>query len=189
MAATERMLSADSPARPAARAAGHAEHGHGQLAVSLDGRARERRRVVEGPVVFEAAAHGAWLRITANVFGKILGQYGAGAFAIFVVEPSEIDRLTPAGERFRILNNFVDFTLAELSRAEIAVWLVLYRDTRDGTARTSMVDLARRAGCSRRAVVTAVKALEKLGLIKIVHRGGIRRGPSRYCVRSLVKDA
>lgn len=67
-----------------------------------------------------------------------------------------------AGERFRVLNNFVDFTLAELSRAEIAVWLILYRDTRDGTARTGMTDMARRAGCSRWAVVSAVRKLEKL---------------------------
>jgi hypothetical protein len=44
----------------------------------------------------------------------------------------------PAGERFHVLNNFVDFTLAELSRAEIAVWLILYRDTRGGTARTGI---------------------------------------------------
>ena len=57
-----------------------------------------------------------------------------------------------AGERFRVLNNFVDFTLAELSRAEIAVWLILYRDTRDGTARTGMADLARRAGCDRSTI-------------------------------------
>jgi hypothetical protein len=91
-----------------------------------------------------------------------------------------------AGERFRTLNNFVDFTLAELSRAEIAVWLILYRDTRDGTARTGMADIARRAGCSRRQIVRAVQRLEKLGLLKVVHRGGFRRGASRYRVNPLV---
>lgn len=90
------------------------------------------------------------------------------------------------GERFRVLNNFVDFTLAELSRAEIAVWLILYRDTRDGTARTGMAEIARRAGCTRRNVVRAVQRLEKLGLLKVVHRGGFRRGASRYRVKSLV---
>lgn len=94
-----------------------------------------------------------------------------------------------AGERFRVLNNFVDFTLAELSRAEIAVWLILYRDTRDGSARTSMRDLARRAGCSPRAVATAVARLEKLGLLKTIHRGGFRRGASRYRVKPLLKYA
>jgi hypothetical protein len=94
-----------------------------------------------------------------------------------------------ASERFRVLNNFVDFTLAQMSRAEIAVWLTLYRDTRDGTARTGMTDMARRAGCSRRSVVSAVQRLEKLGLLKVVHRGGINRGSSRYRVRPFVKDA
>ena len=91
-----------------------------------------------------------------------------------------------AGERFRTLNNFVDFTFAELSRAEIAVWLILYRDTRDGTARTGMADIARRAGCSRRHIVRAVQRLEKLGLLKVVNRGGFRRGASRYRVNPLV---
>src|SRR4051812_26860797 len=55
-----------------------------------------------------------------------------------------------AGERFPVLNTFVDFALSQLSRREIAVWLVLYRDTRDGTARTSYDDLARRTGLGRK---------------------------------------
>ena len=51
-----------------------------------------------------------------------------------------------AGERFAVLNAFVDFAVANLSRAEIAVWLVLFRDTRDGTAQ----DLLRRPRPPRR---------------------------------------
>jgi DNA-binding transcriptional ArsR family regulator len=93
-----------------------------------------------------------------------------------------------AGERFGVLNAFVDFTLAELSRAEIAIWLVLYRDTRDGTARTSYDDIARRAGLNRRNVGRALRRLEGRGLLKIVHRGGLRRGVSRYRVRGMSKD-
>jgi hypothetical protein len=92
------------------------------------------------------------------------------------------------GERFALLNAFVDFTLAGLSRAEIAVWLVLYRDTRDGTARTAMTDMARRAGCARRNVARALRRLESVRLVKIVHRGGLRRGSSRYRVLPLIKD-
>jgi hypothetical protein len=92
-----------------------------------------------------------------------------------------------AGERFAVLNAFVDFALADLSRAEVAVWLVLFRDTRDGTARTSYDDLARRAGCNRRNVGRAVRRLERLGLLKVVHRGGLRRGVSRYRACSLPK--
>src|SRR5262245_4321423 len=93
------------------------------------------------------------------------------------------------GERFAVLNAFVDFALAELSRAEIAVWLVLYRDTRDGTARTSYDDLARRAGLNRRTVGRAIRKLEQRGLVKIVHRGGLGRGVSRYHVRGQPKEA
>lgn len=91
------------------------------------------------------------------------------------------------GDRFAVLNSFVDFTLAGLSRAESATWLILWRDTRDGTARTSMADIARRAGCTRRAVVDAMAKLEAVGLVKVVHRGGFRQGPSRYRLRPLVK--
>jgi hypothetical protein len=93
-----------------------------------------------------------------------------------------------AGERFAVLNAFVDFALAYLSRADIAVWLVLFRDTREGTARTSYDYLARRAGLNRRNVGRALRRLEGRGLLKIVHRGGLRRGASRYRVRGLPKD-
>ncbi len=92
------------------------------------------------------------------------------------------------GERFAVLNAFVDFALADLSRAEIAIWLVLYRDTKDGTARTSYDDLARRAGLNRRNVGRALRRLERRGLVKAVHRGGLGRGVSRYRVSGLPKD-
>ena len=95
---------------------------------------------------------------------------------------------TKARERFAVLNAFVDFALAAMSRREIAVWLVLYRDTKDGTARTSYDDLARRTGLNRRNVGRAVRQLEARGLVKIVHRGGLGRGVSRYRVRGLPND-
>jgi hypothetical protein len=88
------------------------------------------------------------------------------------------------GNRFALLNAFVDFTLTGLTRNEIAVWLLLYRDTKpDGTARTSQVDVARRAGTSERTIRRAIRRLENIGLLKVVHRGGFRRGLSRYRVR------
>ena len=39
-------------------------------------------------------------------------------------------------DRFGVLNAFVDFTMAGLIRSDLAVWLVLYRDTKDGVAQT-----------------------------------------------------
>src|SRR5215468_6388303 len=64
--------------------------------------------------------------------------------------PKEKTRSTKgkAASRFRQLNDFVDVTLRELTHAERSVWLVLFRDTRDGTARTAHTDIARRTGMS-----------------------------------------
>lgn len=85
-------------------------------------------------------------------------------------------------DRFAVLNTFADFTLRNLNRAEIAVWLLLWRDTRNGTARTSQADLARRAGVNLSTVKRAVARLEKCGLLTVVFRGDLWRGPSRYAV-------
>ena len=85
-------------------------------------------------------------------------------------------------ERFAVLNCFVDAGMAELSRAELATWLVLYRDTRDETACASEASIAARVGCSKRAVTTALGRLRQRGLLIQVFKGGINRGPSRYRV-------
>lgn len=91
-----------------------------------------------------------------------------------------------AAGRFGDLNSFVDVTLAELpNRGDIAVWLILFRDARDGTARTSQGDLSRRSGMSVRGVAKALRRLEKHGLLRCVHRGGINKGASRFVVKPL----
>jgi DNA-binding MarR family transcriptional regulator len=52
--------------------------------------------------------------------------------------------------------------MADLSRGELAVWLILYRDTkRDGTARTSLDDLARRGGMNRQTASRSVGRLAR----------------------------
>jgi biotin operon repressor len=86
------------------------------------------------------------------------------------------------GDRFAVLNAFVDAGMVGLSRVELATWLVLYRDTRDETACTSEENIAVRIGCSKRAVTTALGTLRRRGLLMQVFRGGINRGPSRYRV-------
>jgi biotin operon repressor len=85
-------------------------------------------------------------------------------------------------DRFAVLNAFVDAGMVGLSRVESLTWLVLYRDTRNGTACTSEDDIAKRIGCSKRAVVQAVGRLRRRGLLIQVFKGGINRGPSRYRV-------
>jgi len=87
--------------------------------------------------------------------------------------------------RFGVLNEFVDCSMAGLTKAELVVWFTLYRDTRNGTARTSQADIARRGGLSKRAVQYATRRLEKRDLLKCVHRGGLNLGPSRYRVLSV----
>jgi hypothetical protein len=91
-----------------------------------------------------------------------------------------------AGSRFRVLNAFIDFTMGGLRRSDIAVWLVLYRDTKsDGIARTGQADMARRAGISRRTVVRVIGRLEGQGLLVRIHRGGLNRGVSSYRILPL----
>ena len=102
-------------------------------------------------------------------------------------EPQSAKRKT--ANRFGILNGFVDCSMARLSRVDLGTWLVLYRDTRNGTACTAQSDIAKRIGASDRAVRTAINKLIKLGLLVCVWQGGLNRGPSRYRVESLRKPA
>jgi DNA-binding MarR family transcriptional regulator len=85
--------------------------------------------------------------------------------------------------RFEMLNAFVDSGMADLSGAELAVWLILYRDAkRDGTARASLDDLARRGGMNRQTVSRAVGRLARRKMLLVIRRGGLNCGPSTYRV-------
>jgi predicted DNA-binding transcriptional regulator len=98
-------------------------------------------------------------------------------------------RSRKAANRFAVLNAFADYSLAGLKRSEMAVWLLLYRDTKpDGLARTSQVDLARRAGIDERTARRAVESLRRAGLLTVVHRGGLRRGTSAYRVQPVIGE-
>lgn len=86
-------------------------------------------------------------------------------------------------ERFAVLNSFVDFTLAELTGAEVKVWLILYRDTKaNGLARTGQADIARRAGLTVRGAQKAIDRLTAKGVVRVVRRGRLNAGPSVYRV-------
>jgi hypothetical protein len=85
--------------------------------------------------------------------------------------------------RFQCINAFLDATLRDLDRAEMTVWLLLWRDTKpDGLARASQADLARRAGISDRTVRRALIRLHRRGLVIVVRRGALQAGPSVYRV-------
>jgi hypothetical protein len=88
-----------------------------------------------------------------------------------------------SGLRFEILNAFTDRGMADLSRGELAAWLILYRDTkRGGTARTSLYDLARRGGMNRQTASRAVGKLARRKMLQVLKRGGLHQGPSTYRV-------
>lgn len=93
-------------------------------------------------------------------------------------------RFGQSAGRFQLLNAFVDFTMKGLSRNEIAVWLALFRDSKQGIARTSQADIARRMGMSDRTVRRAIRQLEKQDLLFVVYRGRLGCGPSSYRVRA-----
>ena len=96
-------------------------------------------------------------------------------------------RTAATSNRFGELNAFVDCSMADLSRAEALTWLVLWRDTKNGTVRTSATDIARRIGASRKAVTNALAVLRKRGLLRLVHQGGLTGGVSVYHVEPLAK--
>lgn len=90
---------------------------------------------------------------------------------------------TAAAGRFAVVNAFIDVTMADLTPAERSSWLILWRDTKPGgLARTSQASIATRAGVSERAVWTALRALERRGLLRVVRRGRLGQGASTYRV-------
>mgnify|MGYP002623958164 CR=1 FL=1 len=78
------------------------------------------------------------------------------------------------------LNPFVDRHMRNLSRAQLAVWLVLFRDTRNGIASVAHREIARRAGVARETVSRAVTVLKRRGLLRVIAQGGLHDGASTY---------
>lgn len=73
---------------------------------------------------------------------------------------------------FKMLDSFVDEGVRKLTRSELAVHLILIRDTRpDGTARAGLTDLATRGGMSKRSASRAVQDLIERGVLHIVKPG------------------
>jgi hypothetical protein len=104
---------------------------------------------------------------------------------ISTVEPTVRRKTTKRVSRlrFEMLNAFVDSGMADLSRAELGIWLILFRDTkRDSIARASLDDLARRGGMNRQTASRAVGRLARPSILQILRRGGLNCGPSAYRV-------
>jgi hypothetical protein len=87
-----------------------------------------------------------------------------------------------SAERFEEINTFLDVTARTLPRAAVLCWLTLWRDSRNGVARTAITDIAARSGWDKRPLIRSVKTLTARGLVRIIRRGGLGAGPSAYKV-------
>lgn len=96
------------------------------------------------------------------------------------------DRARVAADRFGQLNAFLDHSAGTLERSELLVWLSLFRDVRDGVARTGQAAIAKRVGLSERTVRWAVSRLETKGLLTAVRRGSLSTGPTSYRLHPIV---
>lgn len=91
-------------------------------------------------------------------------------------------RSTKSQERFKILNRFIDDIMGSLNPRQVKVWLCLFRDSRDGVAKSAQAYIAKRCGLKRPTVSTTIAELEELGLVQTVYQGGVNRGISCYRV-------
>ena len=82
--------------------------------------------------------------------------------------------------RWTTFNDFIDHTMAHLTPRQVKVWLVLFRDTRSGSASVAQAWIAERTGLKRPTVSGTIAELEELGLVTTVYAGGLNRGLSRY---------
>lgn len=91
-----------------------------------------------------------------------------------------------SADRFGTLNRFVDITMRDLTPSERLVWIVLFRDVRDGNVKVAQADVATRSGLTRSTVSLAIKRLIERGLVRVVRQGGFRKGMSSYQIRGSV---
>ena len=105
------------------------------------------------------------------------------------VQHAKREKPTQASKtRWQTLNQFVDLVLRDLSGGEVAVWLVLFRDARDGKARTGITDLATRCGMSRRGITKALALLKEKRLVEVIRRGSAAGAPNVYAVRGAPRN-
>ncbi|WP_165700526.1 helix-turn-helix domain-containing protein [Alienimonas californiensis] len=78
--------------------------------------------------------------------------------------------------------------MRQLSHTQVMIWLVLFRDARNGVARASQKWIAERCGVTDRTVRRQLPLLEARGLVEVKSKGGLGRGPSAYIVRALPAD-
>jgi hypothetical protein len=83
--------------------------------------------------------------------------------------------------RFGLFNAVVDYAIRDMHRSELAAFVILWRHAKaDGTVSASIADLARRGGCSRRAIQNGIKRLITKRLLERIKRGTLEGGPTHW---------
>lgn len=102
----------------------------------------------------------------------------------------------PSGEpnrlvkKIKLLNRFVDETLIGLEPFTGLLWVVLYREAKNGIAEISHSQLAKIMGVSDRTVCRHIEVLIANRLLRKLKTGGYGRGCNKYQlgIASLPKD-
>lgn len=89
-----------------------------------------------------------------------------------------------AGERFATLNAFTDATMRTLTPAQIAVWVILFRNERNGTTSRSVRQIATDGGLSLSGAHQSLASLIEAGLVEILQRARHRDEATTYRIHA-----
>lgn len=103
---------------------------------------------------------------------KAGGKGGGGAGA------SSVKR-GKSGPRIKKLRDFTTFTLHDLPRAQIAVWLAIFNCEHDGQAQIGQDRIVELSGTSKKHVGKAIKSLVARGLLEVIAQGRFRPGKNK----------
>ena len=112
------------------------------------------------------------------------GSQWAQAVPIQTGEPNRLVK------KIKLLNRFVDETLIGLEPLTALLWVVLYREARNGIAEISHGQLAKIMGVSDRTICRHIDVLIANKLLRKLKTGGYGRGCNKYQlgIASLPKD-
>lgn len=86
----------------------------------------------------------------------------------------------PKGDRWATLNQFVDLISPHLSLAERAVWLVMFRFTKNSVCAMTARRLANVANIGKNSASRSLKTLIATGLVRVIELSTDKGAPSRY---------
>jgi DNA-binding transcriptional ArsR family regulator len=110
---------------------------------------------------------------------------GNGAAPKPSAKPTRKPAPPKSGERWADLNQFVDLTIGELTRAEIGTWMYLFRHARNGLVTASYDEIGKRIKTGPRNVRRAIRSLKKMKLLTVAKKGGLNIGANTYRISPL----